>query len=285
MIFGLQKASALKRISAFILDVILLCIVAVGFAFLVSIICDYSTHIDTINEYYTQYEDFEKLVRDNVTFAEGEEGQKQFNDFLMGISTSPDDSAALSNLSAEARAYHDAYYATYGEGYKALPEVAKVNNLVILIYSITLLMAVIGFLLAYIALEIIVPLILKNGQTVGKKIFGIALVRPDCVKMSTFSLFVRTILGKYTIETMVPVFLVCMTIFLQAGIIPVVVIGALIILNLCLFIFTKDRTMIHDLFAATVAVDLASQKIFNSTEEVIEYKKLLHAEEVEKKPY
>jgi hypothetical protein len=37
-------------------------------------------------------------------------------------------------------------------------------------------------------LEFLVPYLLKNGQTVGKKMFSLGVMRVDGVKISTFSL-------------------------------------------------------------------------------------------------
>ena len=56
MIFDLQKASVLKRISAFILDAILICIVATGFAVVLSEITSYDSHSDRLEQYYAEYE-------------------------------------------------------------------------------------------------------------------------------------------------------------------------------------------------------------------------------------
>ena len=70
MIWDLQKASVLKRASAFLLDFILLSILAVGFAALVSAITQYDTYVQTdteiTNVYAEQYfgmkwDDFKSL--------------------------------------------------------------------------------------------------------------------------------------------------------------------------------------------------------------------------------
>ena len=45
----------------------------------------------------------------------------------------------------------------------------------------------------------------------------------------------------------------------------------------------KDLRPLHDLLAQTVAVDMASQLIFDSPEDLLEYKKRLHAEDAEKR--
>lgn len=56
MIYGIERASLLKRIFASILDVILLSILATGFAFLSAKIAKVDYHQKRVKEYYTYYE-------------------------------------------------------------------------------------------------------------------------------------------------------------------------------------------------------------------------------------
>ena len=119
----------------------------------------------------------------------------------------------------------------------------------------------------------------------GKKVFGIGLIRVDGVKISTFALFVRTVLGKYTVETMIPVLMVMMIFIGTIGILgPAIVLG-LLILQVALIITSPTNSALHDHMAATVAVDLASQMIFATAEDLVEYKKQVHAEQVKNQPY
>ena len=60
---------------------------------------------------------------------------------------------------------------------------------------------------AVLLAHFILPLILKNGQTLGKKTFGLALVKTDCIKVNAPILFVRSIIGLLTVETMAFAFL------------------------------------------------------------------------------
>ena len=57
----------------------------------------------------------------------------------------------------------------------------------------------------------------------------------------------------------------------------------LILAQIILLIFTHARTPLHDMLAGTVTVDLASQLIFDTPEDLLEYKKKLHAESVAEK--
>jgi ABC-type uncharacterized transport system permease subunit len=59
----------------------------------------------------------------------------------------------------------------------------------------------------------------------------------------------------------------------------------MLLFQLILLIATRNNLSIHDILANTIAVDYASQRIFDSTEALVEYKKKLHAEEAEKQPY
>jgi uncharacterized RDD family membrane protein YckC len=154
-----------------------------------------------------------------------------------------------------------------------------------MVVNLTLVITSIGILLGYLLLEFAVPLMFKNGQTIGKKIFGIALMRNDGVKINTVMLFVRTVLGKYTIETMIPVLIIIMTFFGSAGIVGLAVLLLIGVLELVMLCITKTRSCIHDLLAYTVAVDMQSQMIFESPEALLEYKKKLHADVVADSDY
>jgi uncharacterized RDD family membrane protein YckC len=166
--------------------------------------------------------------------------------------------------------------------YQSDPEVAQVFGK---LYSLAVMIATISILFAFVVLEFVVPLFLKNGQTIGKKIFGVAVMRIDGVKVTPVMVFARGILGKCTIGTLVPIYLLMMVIFGIVGIVGVVVLAALLIAQVVLFFGTKHHTPIHDKFAQTVTVDMASQMIFDSVEEMLEYQKRIAAEEAEKSAY
>jgi len=93
-----------------------------------------------------------------------------------------------------------------------------------------------------------------------------------------YMIFIRTILGKYTLETMIPVLICVMIYFNMAGLTAVLVLVAIALLQIILIAATKTNSLIHDLLAKTVVVDFASQRIFGSEQELLEYKKKLHAE-------
>ena len=253
MLVDIQKASMWKRISAYIFDMILLGILVVGIAALLSFTLGYDEYAVALDEAYAKYEN-EYGVEFGITEEEYYE-------------MSEEDRAIFDEASRAVSADTDALYS---------------YNMIV---NLTMIITTFSVLLAYMGLEFVLPLIFKNGQTLGKKIFGLALMRNDGVKINTVSLFVRTVLGKFTVETMVPVLILLMIFLGSMGVVGVIVIGLIGLLQLILLIATKTNSAIHDVLANTVVVDYASQRIFDSTEAMIEYKKKLHAEEAAKKEY
>ena len=168
--------------------------------------------------------------------------------------------------------------ANYDAAYEALindPQVLQDYNMVV---NLSLVITSVGILLAILTLEFVVPLWLKNGQTVGKKAFGIGLVTADAVKINTMQLFIRALLGKYTVETMIPVYILLMFLWGTMDMTGTVVLGGLLLAQLLCIGITRNNAAIHDKLAGTVTVDLSSQKVFENTEELIEYVKRIHAE-------
>lgn len=253
MIFDLQKANGWKRISAFIFDGIILVILSVGIAFVVSAITGYDSYDGKLKDGYKKYED-----KYGISFDISQE--------------------ELETLTEEdAKKYTDAY-----------DELSKDEELVYvyrMIVNLTLLITSISILVGYLIIEFIVPLIFKNGQTLGKKIFGIGLMRTDGVKISTVQLFIRTVLGKYTLETMVPVLIIIMIYFNFIGIFGTLILGALLVLQTVVYFTSKTKALLHDIISGTVAVDMGSQMIFDNENDMIEYKKKVHREAVSRSDY
>ncbi len=252
MIYDLQKASVWKRISAYLFDFILTSTAAVGFALLLSIILGYSAKSDNFDAYFTKYEQEYSVGKDYVI------------DFDI-------ESSEYEELSDEQKE-------TYDVAYKAMWQDKGFIKAFSMLINLAIIITVFGILLSYLIFEIAVPILFKNGQTLGKKIFGLCLVRVDCVKVTPLIVFVRTLLGKYTVETMLPLALVFMF-FFGLGPLSLILLLILGIVQLSLFAFTKYHTAIHDKFAQTIVADMSSQMIFNNYEELLAYKKKIHAEE------
>lgn len=243
-----QTAGMWKRISAALLDLVLLFALAIGVAWFLSWALGYDANVQKLEGTIQSYEQTYGVDYD-IT-------QEAFD------------------------ALTDAERAKYDEASQALSQDAEANRLYSLLFSHTLLIVTFGLLIPTVLLEFIAPLLFKDGRTIGKKIFGLAVMRENRVRITPTLLFIRAILGKYTIELMVPVLAIFMMIFLGMGLVGVIILGGLTVLQIVFLCSSPMRPVIHDKLSGTVAVDYASQKIFDTYEDLLEYQKRIHAEEV-----
>ncbi len=249
----LQKANFGKRIIAAIFDFILLSILAVGLAAVLSWAFGYDGYLNTVQESYTQYET-QYGVEFQIT-------QQQYEE-----------------LSQEQKA-------TLLEAYQALTQDSNVTYAYNMLISLTMLIMSFSILFGVIMVEFVAPLIFKNGQTVGKKIFEIALMHTEGIQVTNVQLFARAVLGKFAIELMIPLSIIMMLFFNTVGIVGIIVLAVLIIIQIVCLIKTHTNSLLHDVLAGTVAVDIESQKIFKTREELLEHTKKQHAEQVSRSAY
>ena len=253
MICDLQKASMWKRISAFLFDLIMLSIVSVLFAWGLSLLLGYDGYQQELNDTYIRY------------------GEAYGVDMRMPLS--------------EYEALDEAGRAMLDEAYAALSADAWALRVYNLLIQLTILIISLSLLLGYLVMEFALPLKLGNGVTLGKKVFGLAVMRSDSVKLSAVGLFIRTVLGKFAIETMIPAIILMMIFWGTIGIVGPIVLIAILAVEIAVMISTRTNAMIHDLLANTVVVDYASQMIFDTYEDMIHYKEKLHAEIAAKQEY
>ena len=257
MIYDLQKANMWKRCSAALFDFIILVMAVVGLAALLSNVLGYDGYYNQMNAAYDKYE-------------------KQY-----GIEFDISQEEYLSKTEDEKAAYD----ALFNEAYDALCKDMDAMYAYNMVFNLSLLIVTFSILFAYIILEFAVPMLFGNGQTLGKKIFGIGVMRTDGVKVVGPLMFIRTILGKFTIETMIPVIIIVMMFFNTIGIVGPVIIGLILLVQIILIIKTHTNSLIHDVLAKTVVVDVASQMIFESEEALIAYKTKVHAEQTARQTY
>lgn len=250
---ALQKASMWKRISAFLFDFIMLGIVAVLIAWGLSALTGYDNYSRTVTDSYARYSE-EYGVDLRLTQSEYEA------------------------LSEEEARQVDAGFAALNADTAALRANQMMLQLSILIISLS-------FLFAYLLWEFLLPLKLGTGMTLGKKIFGIGLMKTDGVKVNAVALFIRAILGKYTIETMIPMLIILMIYWGTIGVVGPAVLFLILLTEIIVMITTPTNSLIHDLLANTVCVDAASQRIFDTPEARIAYKAKIAAELAQRQEY
>lgn len=253
MIYDLQRASMWKRISAWLLDAILLCIIATLMAFVLAAVTNYDGYSEQLDARYTYFEEQYGVSR-NLT-------QEQVN------AMTDEERANLTAASNAIAADEEALYA---------------YNMML---QLIIIMTSFGILLGYVVLEFAVPMVLGNGQTIGKKVFSLGVMQQNGVRVNGVCMFIRTVLGKYAIETMIPVMMVLMLFFGTIGTVGWIIVGAIGIVQVALLITTRERCMIHDKLANTVTVDLPSQMIFKTQEDLIAYKEKVAAEKAANQVY
>ena len=253
MIYDLQKAGLWKRIAAWMFDGILTGILAVGFGVLLSMLLGYDGYSQALDDAYARYE-----TEYGVVFDISAEGY-----------------AAMSQMETE----------QYNVAYEALIHDTAAMRAYNMVINLSMVITSIGILLAVLLWEFFVPLWIGNGQTLGKKIFSLCLVRNDGVKLNNMQLFARTILGKYALETMIPVFIALMLFWGTAGLGGTVILFALALAQLLCIAISHTNSAIHDFLAGTVVVDITSQMIFRTTEDLIAYKKRIAAEQAARQVY
>lgn len=249
----LQRAGMWKRIAAWMFDGILLSVIVVGFAVLLSWLLGYDGYSAAMEDGYARYE-----AEYGVTLE-----------------------ISLEEYEAMTEAQRQNYDAAY-DALIADQEVLYNYNMVL---HLTILVITLAFLIALLLWEFFLPLWLGNGQTLGKRIFSLCLVRNDGVKLNTMQLFARTILGKFTIETMIPAYVILMLYFGTMDLTGTLILGALLLAQILCLALTRNHSAIHDLIAGTVVVDKESQTIFRTTEDLIAWKKRVAAERAARSPY
>lgn len=250
----LQKASLWKRISAALFDFILLCILVVGAAAALSAALNYDGYVQQVTEAYEKYEK-EYDVDLRITEEEYKQLPEAEQDRYM---------AANKALNADAQAVR---------AYKMQQH-------------LPLLTITFSVLFGILIMQVLIPVLLGNGQSLGKKIFGIALMRIDGVKMTTLQLFVRSVLGKFAVELMIPIFIfINLYWFGSISIVGIAVLLLLLIAQIICLAVTRTGSLLHDVMAGTVAVDMASQMIFETKEAQLEYIKKLHAQQAVEAAY
>ena len=243
MSVGLQKASFWKRISAYMFDSVILGVLILGL-FIASVsVLKVDGQLAKLNAYRQQYATQLNIDLD-IT-------QEEFQ-----------------SMTEEERKAYD-------EAYSNDKEVRKVN---VDIITRVLISVTVSVLIADLAYYFVVPLFFKHGRTLGKKMFGLAVIRSNSVKATTPVLFIRSMIGLYGIETMFPIMLLIMRLLGLLGSLAFIVIGLLGILQIVVMVMSQTNSCIHDLLTDTVVVEFSSQKIYETEEDLIEAQKARAAE-------
>ncbi len=245
---NLQKANVGKRIIAAVFDGIMLTIVAVALATLFSSVLGYDGYMQTVDEAYATYEELY-----GVTFKISQQEYEAFN---------------------------QTQRENYDAAYQALSQDETVVYAYNMLLNLTMVILTLAMLLAVLLVEFVVPLLFGNGRTLGKAIFGIAVMHVEGIRINNLQLFARAVLGKFALELMIPLSVVMMIFFNSIGVMGLGVLLVLVIAQIVCLVSSRNFSLLHDVMVGTVVVDFASQRIFDSREQLLDYKKSVHAEAV-----
>ena len=233
------KASKGKRLAAFLLDFILFISLFTGVMFIMSWITGYQQNSSLLQDAYIKYGIY--LPNPNG------------NGYYMCSDSDSSCITAWENFSKDSQAL---YYYSHA-------------------LELTLLIITVSAFISLLIFEFIIPLLLKNGRTIGMYVMKIGLIDQEGIKANHIQLFIRFLFGKFIILTALPLYGIMFLIFNAfGGGIGLILAVVIILLNFALLIWTKKSQGIADYLGRVYAINIEETMIFSSLEELNHYKAL-----------
>lgn len=230
-IFSPKKASTIKRLGAYLIDAILFITLFAGMVLLVSYIVGYQNNYSLLESKYIEHGVY--ILKNNTyTFCDETTDlcKQAWIDF---------------NNDKDACYYYD--HST----------------------SLTTLIITISAFISYGILEFVMPMIFKNGQTIGMKCFKIGLIDKQGIRVKNIQIFIRFLFGKFLVSRILPVYgFIFMVFNLTGGLYGFVLAVGILLCDLAMMIFSKTKSGIANAISSTYAVDLEETYIFNTIEEL-----------------
>lgn len=249
----IQKASVSKRLYAFLLDMIIASILTSGLYLGLSAALRVESHSQKYKDIIAVYEQ-----QYGVQFGKNEE-----------------EYAAMSE--AEQNNYKAAVDAANSD--------EEANKEIKTFYVMTFTVFASGIILSMLILEFIVPMITRDGRTLGKLLFGLGVMRKSCLRIGKPVLFIRGVIGKGVFELILPVMILYSVLNGFTGVFGIILLCVFVIFELVVFIKSGGSELLHDMLSDTVVVDWGSQMIFDSAGERDEYAEKLKKQQAESDPY
>ena len=226
----LKKAPTIRRISAGIVDLILIIVVMVAVILVIKPYCSLDTKEAELEAVYDEYCD-EYGIDPELTQEEYDKMTKE---------------------------EQDAYNAAVQRANEALNNDKYVIELFYAINKLYLFIALAGISIASLIVELVVPLVLGNGQTIGKKIFKLGVRNKHGYKASIVQLLARSLLGKIlpAMGIVVLLYLFLVAIWSDA----VLALLGIAVLEILVYMLTKRNALIHDVITSTACVDMRESR-------------------------
>ncbi len=216
----LQKAPFFKRLLALMLDWIFIVILIFTCVIPMSFLMKVDEYSEKFDHYYSEYE-----KKYGVKFDLTEE---QFN------------------------AMTEEELKLYEEAYNALTSDEEANKAHDALFKRILGSIELSILAAYLVMDVLFPLMLKNGQTLGKRVFNLAVLRTGGEPVSMLTILSRTVIGKFTVQTAIPALVVCSILMGSLNPVGIFYVIAILVANIVLLI-KKGKTL-HDILVDTIVV-------------------------------
>ncbi len=249
----LQRAAFSKRLFAFLADLILASILISGIYFVMSAALGVDGYNARYNEIMTSYEE-EYGVKFGVTAEE------------YGGMT-PDEKE------------------NYKAAVDAMNNDAEAKEAISTSYRLVFIIFASGIIVSMAILEFAVPLAFGDGRTLGKRLFGLGVMRRSSVKISPTVLFVRGVVGKAVFEMILPVLILLSALAGATGFFGIVLLVVFAVAEIAAYAISRTGAFLHDILADTVVIDWDSQMIFDSIAARDEYIKKKNAEHEANKLY
>ena len=249
----LQKAPYAKRMFAFLADFVIAAMLTVGMYLLLANVLDTDGYLNRYNEICAEYEE-----RYGVDYSTDEE--------------------AYSKMTDEEKAH-------YKEAVDAMNADEEANKAITGYFTLTLVILSAGVFGSVILLEFVIPVILKDGRSLGKRLFGLGVMRTGFTRASAPIIFVRNVIGKGVMEFILPALTFISVITGVTGVFGWVLIAVFAAGEVFSLVKLGPGRFLHDVIADTVAVDWGSQMIFESEEQRDEYIDKLKQQKKEEETY
>ena len=228
-----KVAAAHKRFAAFFIDLVVFILLLTGVTLVVGEVAGYNRNAELLEEKYVEHGIYvmdEKLNEYVFCDTSNEVCQQGWITF---------------NQDEEACAYYD----------KSV--------------ELTTLILTISVFVTYSIVELVVPLIFKNGQTLGMHFFKIGLVSNDGVRINPKQVFIRFLFGKYIVATMIPIYALIFLFFnLYGGLLGLITFASVLGIDLLMTLTSPKKAGIANSIASCFACDLDTSMIYDTIEEV-----------------
>lgn len=242
-----KQPKTIKRIAAWIVDFIIVIVLATGFAFLTSLIYHYDDYYNTYIEKQIQYELYVEADEGTLTF--------QGKNYVLYSSLDGHNDELLKER--EMACGND--------------EEFKFANHKVLMGQI--IIPITGAFASLLVCEFILPLCFKHGRTIGLFFFGIGYVTEEDIDVKIKNVFIRFLFGKFIVDVFIPFTGILLVIMNTGyGIIGLVCLLGIPIANIVLLLSSKDKRGIHDFIARMKPCDNTCQIYIKTTEELAKCK-------------